>query len=120
MSAASAIRWQQLAAQRGTPEPQRQGGDRRSARIEAHADLILGAYEATPDITLAELQALLSEHAIEVGYEASFELDEPTLADAGKLDGHFAAMGGWIASTLVRLADLDFDFLPPDDEGPEP
>ena len=60
------------------------------------------------------------EHAIEVGYEASFELDEATLADAGKLDGHFAAMGGWIASTLVRLADLDFDFLPPDEEGPEP
>jgi hypothetical protein len=42
------------------------------------------------------------------------------LTDAGKLDGHFAAMGGWIASTLVRLADLDFDFLPPDEEGPEP
>jgi hypothetical protein len=61
-----------------------------------------------------------AEHAIEVGYEASFELDEATLTDAGKLDGHFAAMGGWIASTLVRLADLDFDFLPPDEEGSEP
>jgi len=66
VSAASAIRWQQLAAQQGTPEPQRQGGDRRSARIEAHADLILGAYEAIPDITLAELQALLAEHDVEV------------------------------------------------------
>ena len=64
--------------------------------------------------------SLDAEHAIEVGYEASFELDEPTLGDAGKLDGHFAAMGGWIASTLVRLADLDFDFLPPDEEGSEP
>jgi hypothetical protein len=29
-------------------------------------------------------------------------------------------MGGWIASTLVRLADLDFDFLPPDEEASEP
>jgi hypothetical protein len=56
------------------------------------------------------------EHAIEVGYEGSYELDEQTLDDAGLLDGHFAAMGGWIASTLVRLADLDLDFLPPDEE----
>ena len=64
--AASAIRWQQLAAQRGTPAPQRQGGDRRSARIEAQANLIMGVYEATPDITLAELQALLAEHDVEV------------------------------------------------------
>jgi transposase len=62
VSAASAIRWQQLAVQHGTPAPKRQGGDRRSARIEAHAGLILGAWEATPDITLIELQALLAEH----------------------------------------------------------
>ena len=66
VSAASAIRWQQLAAQHGTPKPQQQGGDRRSAKIEAYADLILGAYEATPDITLAELQALLADHGIQV------------------------------------------------------
>ena len=56
------------------------------------------------------------EHAIELSYEGSFELDEATLADAGQFDGHFSAMGGWIASTLVRLADLDLDFLPPDEE----
>ena len=24
------------------------------------------------------------------------------------------ALGGWIASTLVRLGDLKFEFLPPD------
>jgi transposase len=66
VSAASAVRWQQLAAEHGTPAPQQQGGDRRSARIEAHAALILGAYEATPDITLAELQALLAEQGTEV------------------------------------------------------
>lgn len=66
VSAASAIRWQQLVAERGTPAPQRQGGDRRSGKVEAHADLILGAYEATPDITLAELQALVADHGIQV------------------------------------------------------
>jgi transposase len=66
VSAASAVRWQQLAVQHGTPRPQQQGGDRRSGKIEAYADLILGAYEATPDITLAELQALLADHGMPV------------------------------------------------------
>jgi transposase len=67
VSAASAIRWHQLAVQHGTPAPKRQGGDRRSARIEDHADLILSAWEATPDITLVELQALLVERGNRVG-----------------------------------------------------
>lgn len=66
VSAASAVRWQQLATQYGTSAPQQQGGDRRSMRIEAHAELILEAYKATPDITLAELQALLADHGTEV------------------------------------------------------
>ena len=66
VSAASAIRWQQLAVQHGTPKPQPQGGDRRSGKIEAHADVIMGAYDATPDITLAELQALLADHGTQV------------------------------------------------------
>lgn len=54
-----------------------------------------------------------TEHAIEVSYEGSYELDEATLADGSILDDHFGAMGGWIASTLVRLGDLAFDFRPP-------
>lgn len=66
VSAASAIRWQQLAARHGTSKPQQQGGDRRSGKIEAHAELIMGAYDATPDITLAELQALLADHGTQV------------------------------------------------------
>jgi hypothetical protein len=55
-------------------------------------------------------------HAIEVSYEGSYELDETTLEDGGILDTHFGAMGGWISATLVRLGDLKFEFLPPDDE----
>ena len=54
-----------------------------------------------------------TEHAIEISYEGSYELDEATLADGSVLDDHFSAMGGWIASTLVRLGDLNFEFLPP-------
>ncbi len=52
------------------------------------------------------------EWAIEVSYDGTYELDEEVLADGSKLDQHFASMGGWIASTLVRLGDLTFEFLP--------
>ena len=55
--------------------------------------------------------------ALEVSYEGSYELDEATLADGSVLDDHFSAMGGWIASTLVRLGDLKLDFLPADEDG---
>ncbi len=56
------------------------------------------------------------EYAVEVSYEGVYELGEETLADGGLLDGHFSAMGGWIAATLVRLGDLTLDFLPPEPE----
>jgi hypothetical protein len=56
------------------------------------------------------------DYALEVSYEGSYELDEDTLADGSILDDHFSSMGGWIASTLVRLGDLKLEFLPPDEE----
>ena len=49
-------------------------------------------------------------------YEGSYELDEETLADGSILDDHFSAMGGWIASTLVRLGDLKFEFRPAEND----
>lgn len=57
-----------------------------------------------------------AEYAVEVSYEGSYEVDEATLKDGSILDTHFAAMGGWIASTLVRLGDLPMEYLPPDDD----
>lgn len=54
-----------------------------------------------------------SQHAFEVSYEGSYELDEAALADGSILDDHFGAVGGWISSTLVKLGDLDLEFLPP-------
>ena len=56
VSAASAVRWVQRRRKQGTAEASPQGGDRRSARIEAHGDDILAIIAQTPDITLAELQ----------------------------------------------------------------
>ena len=61
VSAASAVRWVQRQNALGSVAPARQGGDRRSQRIEAHAAFILAAVEATPDVTLEELQAKLIE-----------------------------------------------------------
>ncbi|CAN5827554.1 hypothetical protein BH24ACT3_BH24ACT3_00580 [soil metagenome] len=57
-----------------------------------------------------------SHDAIEVSYEGSYEVEESVLADGAILDDHFSAMGGWIASTLVRLGDLKFAFHPPFDD----
>lgn len=56
------------------------------------------------------------EYAIEVSYEGSYEVDEATLKDGSILDTHFAAMGGWIAATLVKLGDLPLTYLPPTDD----
>jgi transposase len=43
----------------GSLAPARQGGDRRSARIEAHAEEILALVAAAPDLTLEEIAAHL-------------------------------------------------------------
>lgn len=45
----------------GSLAPAKQGGDRRSARIEAHAEEILALVAASPDITLEEIAARLAE-----------------------------------------------------------
>lgn len=57
------------------------------------------------------------EYAVEITYEGLYELAEETLADgtSSLLDEHFGVLGGWVASTLVRLGDLRFAFLPADD-----
>lgn len=61
VSAASAIRWRALSRETGDVRPGPLGGDRRSGRIEAQAALILGLLESKPDITLAEIGAVLAE-----------------------------------------------------------
>ena len=58
----SAIRWTAQADASGDLAPKAMGGDRRSAAIEAQAGTILSLVAATPDSTLAELQAALAEN----------------------------------------------------------
>jgi transposase len=64
VSASSAIRWCAQAREVGTVAPGPLGGDRRSARIEAHAPLILDLIEQRSDITLAEIQAELARAGV--------------------------------------------------------
>jgi transposase len=59
VSVSSAVRWVELARNSGGVVPKPRGGDQRSARIEAHAPLILGMVEKTPDVTLGELRVAL-------------------------------------------------------------
>lgn len=69
VSAASAIRWCSREKETGSPAAQTRGGDRWSARIDAHKGLILSFVEETCDITLKELQARLAErgHRFSIG-----------------------------------------------------
>ena len=67
VSVSSAIRWLEVWRRTGRTAPYPRGGDRRSGRIEGAAAFLLATVEETPDITLAELQALLKERDLSVG-----------------------------------------------------
>ena len=66
VSAASAVRWAALQRDHGKAAAKPQGGDTRSATTEAKAARIWALYEATPDITLAELRATLAAEGVAV------------------------------------------------------
>ena len=67
VAASTAIKWVDQWRRTGTVAPRPRGGDRRSERIEVHADEVLGLIEETPDITLGELAGHLDEvHGLKV------------------------------------------------------
>ena len=59
VSVASAVRWVNRYETTGEISPAPSGGDRRSGRIEAHRDYLLGLIRRTPDITLLEMKERL-------------------------------------------------------------
>jgi transposase len=67
ISPASAVRFVREWRESGSKRAKRQGGDRRSHRIEAHRAFILSAIEAKPDLTLEEIAKMLKSER-----EASF------------------------------------------------
>jgi transposase len=68
VSAASVSRWRALEREKGDVRPGALGGDRRSARVEAQAELILALVAETPDMTPEELRLALGEHGHAFGY----------------------------------------------------
>jgi len=59
VSIASAVRWVKQFETTGDVSPKVCGGDRRSGRIEAHHDYLMGLLRRTPDITLLEIRERL-------------------------------------------------------------
>ena len=67
VSASSAIRWLDRLKKQGDVAAKRQGGDRKSGRIEAEAPFLLGEVAKTPNITLVELQERLKVRGVNAG-----------------------------------------------------
>jgi len=66
---ATAVRWAKRVETTGEVAPLMMGGDRRSRRIEAHADFILAQIEGKPDLTIMELREKIRErHGVGFGY----------------------------------------------------
>ena len=75
VAASTAIKWVDRWRRTGAVGAKPRGGDRRSQRIEAHAEEILALVEATPDITLAELVEHLAEaHGLVVAQSTIWRL----------------------------------------------
>ncbi len=56
------------------------------------------------------------QFALEVSYAGVLRLEEAVLEDTSLLKERLGPCGRWVASVLVRLADLDLAFLPPEME----
>ena len=68
VSAASVSRWRALAKDHGAPIAKPRGGDRRSSRIKAEAEMIHRLLRETPDITIEEPRAKLAAQGRSFGY----------------------------------------------------
>ena len=66
---ATAVRWAKRVETSGSVAPSKMGGDRRSRRIEAHAEFILAQLEEQPDLTILELREKIRErHGVGFGH----------------------------------------------------
>ena len=59
VSIASAVRWVKQFETTGDISSKPSGGDRRSGRVEAHHDYLMGLIRRRPDITMLEIQERL-------------------------------------------------------------
>jgi transposase len=59
VSASTAVRWKKQELATGNVTPKSQGGDRRSGKIETHADWLIAYVKKHHDATLEEIRAAL-------------------------------------------------------------
>ena len=64
---ATAVRGRQMAREHGRAIAGKPGGDQRSSKTAAHADLVMALLEEDRDITLAEIQASLEGPGVHIG-----------------------------------------------------
>jgi transposase len=106
VAVASAIRWVRAWRETGSTCAKRQGGDKRSQRIEAYRHIILMAIEKQVDITLVELAELLrQEHGVTFATSTIWRfLDrhDVTLKKNGARERAGAARRRRAAASLVR------------------
>ncbi len=75
VAASTAIKWVDQWRRTGTVAPRPRGGDRRSERIEAHAEEVLALIADTSDVTLEELAGHLDEvHGLKVAQSTVWRL----------------------------------------------
>ena len=75
IAVSTAIKWVDQWRRTGEVRPRPQGGDKRSHRIEAHAEEILALVKKTPDITLGEIAGHLdATHGLKVAQSSVWRL----------------------------------------------
>ena len=94
VSAASVSRWRALERDQGDAKPKAMGGDRRSHRIEAHADLIVALMEETKDMTLEELRVVLVGRGLSFSYGALWRFFDRRSYTVKKRPGTRASRSG--------------------------
>ena len=57
-----------------------------------------------------------AQFAVEVSYVGLARLPVEVLEEPARLDTHLGPLGAWVATSLVRLADLELEFVPPEME----
>jgi hypothetical protein len=66
---------------------------------------------------LFDIEAGTSTSSIEIAFQGAYRLEEAVLENPERIDEQIAPLARWIASGLVRLADLDLPFLPAEEPG---
>ena len=68
VSAASVSRWRTREREQGDARPKALGGDRKSHRIEAHAETVLATRGPDRDRTIQEMRSLLADQGLVFGF----------------------------------------------------